>query len=160
LTRFSTLFLSDLSRSNLVAGLPADIHGEVAHRYHARSDKNPGQPETWHKLAVQNRYTYTKLARLLQRLNEGGILDDCIVYASSDMGDPARHSSRRVPTLLLGGAQGRFRMGRYLGLDSESGTPNNRILVSICQAFGASTDRFGTARSPAVLRGRLDPLYG
>jgi hypothetical protein len=136
------------------------VHGEVAHRYHARTDKNPGSPESWGKLATQNRYTYTKVARLLQRLSEADILDDCILYASSDMGDPARHSSRRVPTLLLGGAQGKFKMGRYLALDAKNGTPNNRILVSICQAFGEKTERFGTSRSPSVLSGRLEELYG
>jgi hypothetical protein len=140
--------------------LPADVHGEVAHSYHAKSDHGPGAPETWHKLAIQNRYTYTKVARLSQRLNDAGILDDCILYASSDMGDPARHSSRRVPTLILGGAQGKFKMGRYLELDPRNGTPNNRILVSICQAFGEMTERFGTSRSPAVLSGRLEALYG
>jgi hypothetical protein len=160
LTRFSTLFLADLSRSDLIPELPADVHGDVAHRYHARSEKNPGRPETWEKLAIQNRYTYTKVARLLQRLTEAGIIEDCIVYASSDMGDPARHSSRRVPSLLMGGAHGHFKMGRYLELSAENGTPNNRILVSICQAFGEKTERFGTSRSPAVLSGRLDALYG
>lgn len=160
LTRFSTLFLADLSRSGLFAELPADVHGDVAHRYHARSENNPGRPQTWEKLAIQNRYSYGKVARLLQRLTEAGILDDCIIYVSSDMGDPARHSSKRVPTLLLGGAKGQFKMGRYLELDAEGGTPNNRILVSICQAFGEKTERFGTSRSPAVLSGRLEELYG
>src|SRR5690606_8330957 len=159
LTRFATLFLADLSRSNLFPELPADIHGGVAHRYHARSDKNPGRPETWRKLALQNRYTYSKIARLLQRLDEAGILDDCLLYASSDMGDPARHSSRHVPTLLLGGAGGQFKMGRYLELDAKRGTANNKILVSICQAFGLPTSRFGTSASASVVSGRLEPLH-
>lgn len=158
MTRFSTLFLADLSRSHLFPQLPDDIHGGVAHRYHARSDKNPGNRETWLALGVQNRYTYSKLARLMQRLDEAGIVDHCLVYASSDMGDPARHSSRHVPTLLLGGVGGRFKMGRYVELDARQGTPNNRILVSICQAFGTNTTRFGTGSS-SVVTGRLDALH-
>lgn len=159
LTRFSTLFLADLSRTNLFPELPPDIHGGVAHRYHARDDKNPGKPDTWHALAIQNRYTYSKIARLLQRLDEAGIIDDCLLYASSDMGDPARHSSRHVPTLLLGGAGGRFKMGRYLALDPNKGTANNKILVSICQAFGAPTTRFGTSSRSSVVTGRLEELH-
>jgi hypothetical protein len=96
---------------------------------------------------------------LLQRLDESGILPDSLVYAASDMGDPARHSSRHVPTLLLGGAGGHFKMGRYLELDATRGTPHNRLLVSICQAFGVATNRFGTSSSSAVVSGRLEPLY-
>lgn len=158
LTRFATLFLADLSRSKLYPELPDDIHGGVAHRYHARSENSPGNPETWTRLALQNRYSYSKLARLMQRLDEAGIVDHTLVYASSDMGDPARHSSRHVPTLLLGGAGGQFRMGRYLELEPTKGTPNNRVLVSICQAFGVNTSRFGTGSS-AVVRGRLEQLF-
>ena len=158
LTRFATLFLADLSRSKLFPELPDDIHGQVAHRYHAQGDNSPGNPATWQRLALQNRYSYTKLARLMQRLDEAGVLDHTLIYASSDMGDPARHSSRHVPTLLLGGAGGQFKLGRYLELDAARGTPNNRVLVSICQAFGVSTARFGTGSS-AVVSGRLEQLY-
>jgi len=94
----------------------------------------------------------------MQRLDEAGVLDDTVIYASSDMGDPARHSSRHVPTLLLGGCGGHFEMGRHLELDPKKGTPNNRVLVSICQAFGTETLKFGTGSS-AVVSGRLEQLH-
>jgi hypothetical protein len=161
LSRFATLFLGDLSRSRLYPELPPDVHTDVAHRYDAVTDKHPGTPSTWHALAIQNRYAYSKVARLLQRLDEAGVLDDTIVYVSGDMGDPARHSSRSVPTLLAGGCGGRFKMGRYLDLRRDAaGVPNNRILVSICQAFGVETNRFGHATDANVTTGRLDELYG
>jgi hypothetical protein len=163
ITRFSSLFLADLTRTGLVADYPLDVHGDVAHRYDARSAKHPGKPSTWHALAIQNRYTHTKIARLLMRLDEAGILADTTVYASSDMGDPALHSSRSVPTLLFGGGAGQFKMGRYLDLrraGRHDGIPNNRILVSICQAFGVSIDRFGHATDPDIVTGRLEELYG
>ncbi len=160
LTRFSTLFLADLSRSHLFPGLPDDIHGGVAHRYYARTDKNPGNRATWLSLATQNRYSYSKVARLMQRLAEAGRLDETLLYVSSDMGDPARHSSRHVPTLLAGGAGGQFAMGRYLELDPKRGTANNKILVFICQAFGLPTHKFGTSASSSVLTGALDALRG
>jgi len=160
LTRFATIFLADLTRSHLFAELPDDIHNEVVHRYDARTEKHPGTPATWHTLAVQNRYGYSKVARLMQRLDEAGILDDVVLYVSSDMGDPARHSSRSVPTLLGGGCGGHFKMGRYLDLRRDSaGTPNNRILVSICQAFGVDTNRFGHSADPEIVSGRLEQLH-
>jgi len=161
ISRFATLYLADLTRSKLFSDLPDDIHNDVAHRYDARSEKHPGTPGTWHPLGEQNRYAYSKVARLLQRLDEAGILDDCLVYISSDMGDPARHSSRSVPTLIAGGAGGRFKMGRHLDLRRESGgLPNNRVLVSICQAFGLEVNQFGHCGDPTVRTGRLEELYG
>ncbi len=162
LTRFATLFLGDLSHTRLFAELPEDVHADVAHRYDARTDKHPGTPATWEALAVQNRYSYGKVARLLARLDEAGALDDTIVYVSGDMGDPARHSSRSVPTIVAGGCGGHFKMGRYVDLRGDSGaggTPNNRLLVSIGQAFGLDVHAFGHAADPRVVTGRLEALY-
>jgi hypothetical protein len=160
MTRFATLYLADLTRSKLNPDLPDDIHNDVAHRYDARDDKHPGTPASWQALGRQNRYSYSKVARLLQRLDEGGVLDDTIVYVSSDMGDPARHSSRSVPTILAGGAGGRFKMGRYLDLRGKpEQAPNNRLLVSICQAFGVQVNQFGHSADAAIRTGRLDELH-
>lgn len=162
LTRFATLFLGDLTRTGLVADLPADVHGDVAHRYDAKRANHAGTPESWERLAKQNRYTHTKIARLLQRLDEAGVLDDCVIYCSSDMGDPAMHSSRSVPTLLFGTAGGAFKTGRYLDFRGERGTgiPNNRVLVSICQAFDVPTDRFGHSADSKIVTGALPELRG
>lgn len=160
ISRFATLYLADLTRSKQYPDLPDDIHNDVAHRYDAKDGQHAGNPASWHALAEQNRYSYSKVARLLQRLDEAGILDDTLVYVSGDMGDPARHSSRSVPTLLAGGAGGRFKMGRYLDLRGRpERAPNNRILVSICQAFGVAVNQFGHCADPTVCSGRLDELH-
>jgi hypothetical protein len=158
-TRFGTLFLNDLSRTRLIDGMPEDIHFEVSHRYRARDAQQPGRPETWLPLARQNRYSYSKVARLLQRLGELGLLADTIVYASSDMGDPARHSSSSLPTVLAGGV---FAGGRHIALSgqgrSKAALAHNHLLVSICQAFGVESERFGQARDPAIVSGALTEL--
>lgn len=160
LTRFATLFLGDLTRTGLVPDLPADVHGDVAHRYDARRSNHAGVAESWERLAIQNRYTHRKIARLLQRLDEASVLDDTVLYCSSDMGDPAMHSSRSVPTLLFGAAGGAFSPGRYLDFRGERGhgIPNNRILVSICQAFGVPIERFGHASDSKITSGTLPEL--
>jgi hypothetical protein len=159
LTRFSTLFLNDLSRTARIADFPNDVHSDVAHRYDARTKTHSGTPQTWQALAIQNRYTYAKVARLLQRLHEADLLDDTIVYVSSDMGDPARHSSRHVPTLIAGGCGGHFKMGRYIDLRAQGeGVPNNRVLVSICHAFGVEVPQFGHG-SAGITTGRLETLH-
>ncbi|WP_437553493.1 DUF1552 domain-containing protein [Sorangium sp. So ce367] len=177
-TRFATLFMNDLSYANNPLGLPTDNHGSVAHTYDASPVGNngrpgAGKPETWVPLAKFNRYSYSKIARLMQRLDELGALDSTLIYASSDMGNPALHSTRNVPTLLAGGANGKFRMGRRIKLKADcpadapwcgetdsTFTPvtNSRILVSIAQAFGVEIESFGSQPDPALTTGALSEL--
>ncbi len=164
-TRFGTLQMWDLSRGGAApAGLPElpdDNHSDLAHVYdaprvsHYNDGGAPGSPETWRALGKLNRWHYGKCARLLQRLEEFGILDETLVVMTSDMGDPAAHSSRNIPVLLAGGAGGAFRMGRRVHLapdcpperawcagDDRTVIPNNHLLTSIAQAFGVETDSF------------------
>jgi hypothetical protein len=177
-TRFATLFMNDLSYADNPLGLPTDNHGSVAHTYDASPVGNngrpgAGKPETWVPLAKFNRYSYSKIARLMQRLDELGALDSTLIYASSDMGNPALHSTRNVPTLLAGGANGKFRMGRRIKLKADcpadapwcgetdtTFTPvtNSRILVSIAQAFGVEIESFGSQPDPALTTGALSEL--
>jgi hypothetical protein len=160
LTRFATLFVP----------LTEEIHEGVAHLYLGPwGNRDPGQPATWTALAAQNRYYYAKCARLLQRLGELGVIDSTLVAMSSDMGDPARHSVRNVPTLLAGGANGRVKMGRRVVLtpecpasDMDCAAPryvaNNRLLVTIAQAFGVAVNTFGSTTDPAQATGALTEL--
>ncbi len=158
ITRFSTLWLNDLSRTGYDPSLPEDVHGNVAHQYSPSIDTStetaPGNPATWLPLAKQNKYCFSKVARLMQKLNEYGMLDSTIIYATSDMGDTASHSSTNVPTLLAGGGAG-FKLGQHIDVGpdcpnhtrwcggSEIRTSNARILTSIGQAFGVEMDGYG-----------------
>jgi hypothetical protein len=178
ITRFGTLAMNDLSYADNPLGLPEDNHGGMAHTYTPSplgSSGRPvgdGLPETWQLLAKFNRYAYGKVARLLQRLDEAGILDSTLVYASSDMGNPSAHSTRNVPTVLAGGANGKIRMGRRLqypvecptGIDCDFNAldaptvANNRLLISIAQAFGADIEHFGDQADPSLGAGPLPEL--
>ncbi len=180
ITRFATLFLNDLSYSGNPLSLPADNHGSVAHTYNGSpvgNDGHPvgnGDPATWAPLAKFNRYSYGKVARFMQKLDALGALDNVIIYASSDMGNPAQHSTRNVPTLLAGGANGKFRMGRRLkapadcpssnvwcapGDSAFTGLTNSKILVSIAQAFGLSdVNSFGTQSNSSWVTGAMSGL--
>lgn len=178
-TRFGTLFMADLSYDGNPLSLPSDNHGGVAHTYAGSSVGSDGQPvgegnpASWLPLAKFNRYSYGKIARLMQRLDELGVLDNSLIYASSDMGNPALHSTRNVPTVLAGGANGKFRMGRRLKMQADCPTsspwcapdsaefraaPNNKILVSIAQAFGTDITSFGTQPSPTLTTGDMAEL--
>jgi hypothetical protein len=178
-TRFATLYMGDLSYENNPMSLPKDNHGAVAHTYDgspAGSNGRPsgsGNPATWSLLAKFNRYAYGKVARMLDKLTSYGVVDSTLVYASSDMGNPSLHSTRNVPTVLGGGLNGKFRMGRRLKAPADclpsnlwcdfgnagfTGTANNHLLVSIAQAFGVAVDSYGSQPSAADKTGPLPGL--
>ena len=176
ITRFATLLMNDLSYTGNPLDLPADNHGSVAHPYAASTIGNDGHmqggtPASWLPLARFNRYSYSKVARLMQKLDQLGALDSTIIYVTSDMGNPALHSTRNVPTVLAGGANGKFRMGRRVRLASDCPTTsewcgdeqkaqktNNHLLVSIAQAFDPDVNAFGTQPSAALTTGALTEI--
>jgi len=178
-TRFATLFLGDLSYAGNPLGLPEDNHGGVAHTYDGSpvgTNGNPtssGTPSTWAALATFNRYAYGKVARMMDKLTAYGIVDSSLIYASSEMGNPALHNTRNVPTVLAGGVNSKFRMGRRLKAPADcpssnlackpgdgvfNGTANNHLLVSIARAFGVAVDSFGTQPNAVDRTGSLPGL--
>lgn len=176
-TRFGTLFMNDLSYTDNPLMLPADNHGAVAHTYNASTVGNnnitqTGDAASWLPLAKFNKYCYSKVARLMQKLDQLGILDSTIIYVTSDMGNPALHSTRNVPTILAGGANGKFKMGRRLKMNADcpttdmwcegkttyTPTTNSKILVSIAQAFEQQVDSFGTQPIKANVTGALTAM--
>ena len=176
-TRFGTLFMNDLSYAGNPLSLPVDNHGGVAHYYNPSTVGNnnitqAGVPETWLPLAAFNKYCYSKVARLMQKLDQLGIFDSTIIYVTSDMGNPSLHSTRNVPTVLAGGANGKFKMGRRLKMAADcpstdmwcdskptyTPTTNSKILVSIAQAFEQEVETFGTQPNKANITGALSAM--
>ena len=180
ITRFATLYMNDLSYAGNPLNLPTDNHGSVAHVYNGSpmgSDGHPvgaGDSATWKLLGTFNKYAYGKYASLMKQLDAFGVLDASLIYSSSDMGNPALHSTRNVPIVLGGGASlTKFRMGRRLrvspdcpssnlwcapGDSSFMGVTNNHLLVSIAQAFGVNVNTFGTQPGTADSTGPLAGL--
>jgi hypothetical protein len=186
-TRFGTLVMNDLpwdsqnnaSTDSLGMGLPADMHNLIAHKYASRSYSwenklaNTGDATTWLPLAKYNKYVFGKVARLMQRLDALGALDNVLIYVTSEMGNPALHSSASVPTVLAGGVNVPFKFGRRLRLATDCSPPNdscqvrdpkfanganNHLLVSIAQAFGVEIDSFGKGPDSTFTTGALAGL--
>jgi hypothetical protein len=186
-TRFATLVLNDLpwdaagnaTTDSLGYELPADFHNEVAHKYSSRGFdwegklSSQGDAATWLPLAKYNKYVYSKVARLMQRLDELGALDTTLIYVTSELGNPNAHSSAGVPTVLAGGAGVPFRFGRRLQLTPDcppmndsckvrdakyASGANNHLLVSIAQAFGVEIDTFGNGADSTFTTGALSGL--
>jgi hypothetical protein len=178
ITRFATLCLADLSFEGNPLGLPKNNHADVAHVYRGSNlngsgAKIPGEPKTWLPLARLNGYLFGKTARLMQKLSELGALDSTLIYLSGSMGDPAQHSPTNAPTVLAGGANDKFRMGRRIRLRSDhcdnralcinggaddGRVLNNKLLVSIARAFDVEIDSFGTQADGGITHGALTEL--
>jgi hypothetical protein len=187
ITRFGTLVLSELpwdSASNaqtdsLGLGLSSDFHNTVAHRYNTHSFdwegklSGKGDASTWLPLATYNKYVHSKVARLMQKLDQLGGLDSTLIYVTSELGNPSAHSSASVPTLLAGGANVPFRFGRRLQISPDCTPPNdsckvrdpkyasganNHLLVSIAQAFGVEVNTFGKGADSTFTTGALSGL--
>ena len=148
-TRFATLFFDDPGKITTVDGvtLPRDVHNQVAHTYSSASATSQVS------LGRLNRYYYAKLARLMQKLADAGLLDSTVILAGSDMGNPSAHSTRNVPLVLAGGANGQLAMGRRLKATGTSLVPHNQVLVSVAKLFGDQSNVFGVATDPALITG-------
>lgn len=159
--------------------MSSDFHNLVAHKYQAPSYdwqsklSQTGDQTTWIPLAKYNKYVYGKVARLMQKLDTMGALDNVLIYVTSEMGNPSLHSSASVPTILAGGKNVPFRFGRRLRLTPDCAPPNdscmahdvkfasganNHLLVSIAQAFHVDVNTFGKGSDPAFTTGALGGL--
>jgi hypothetical protein len=84
---------------------------------------------TWY--AEQVRYLMDTLAAIPE--GDGTVLDNTLIVWGNELSRGNSHGNHPVPFVLLGGAGGRFQMGRYLQYDRVQ---HNRMLVSLCHAMG------------------------
>lgn len=160
LTRVVTLTIPGPSMPWL--GVTEDVHNDLAHRIDVQQEPLRTQIRTkmvqvqrWY--AEQVAYLMTQLASVQE--GSGTALDNTLILWGNELGDAAGHMNVRVPTVLAGGAGGRFRMGRFLRVRPAGSNPlggwggpgtrlngavaHNHLLVSICQAFGVNVNSFG-----------------
>lgn len=160
LTRVVTLMIPGPSMPWLQ--INEDVHNDLAHRMDVTTEPLRTQLRT--KMVTVQRWYAEQVAYLMTQLasvqeGSGTALDNTLILWGNELGDAAGHMNVRVPTLLAGGAGGRFRMGRFLRvrpagsnpLANWAGTGNplpgavahNKLLTSIAQAFGVNVNHFG-----------------
>jgi hypothetical protein len=109
-------------------------------------------------LALQQWYAsqFAYLVGRLAAIDEGDgttMLDNTAVLWADSLGEPSNHTSGPVPFVLAGGKTF-FRTGRYVKLSGPGRCggfeSHGRLLVSLCQACGVETDKFG---DPAFCKG-------
>jgi hypothetical protein len=71
---------------------------------------------------------------------DGSLLDCCLVFLFSELGDSNRHDHRNMPFILAGSGGGSLSTGRYLDYPEET---HSKLLVSIANGMGLPIDSFG-----------------
>lgn len=118
-------------------GFTDPLHGVSHHGGNAATLEKYKQMHTW---------IATQIAGLMQRLaavqdgNGVSLLDQTVIYWFNRHGDGDSHSNFALPNILLGGAGGAFKMGRYLQLPTTNPT---QVLISIANAMGVDVPSFG-----------------
>ena len=148
LTRSATMMLGrDLSGTSFPeSGFTGGWHGTSHH-----GDK----PDNVANYAKMNRYHVQNLAYFADKLKripegEGNVLDHILIYKGSNMGNSHRHAHEKVPVILLGGIDGKFKGIRHIVYpDNKERTSN--MLLSILHHYGIERERFGSSTAPLPL---------
>lgn len=147
LTRVVVMQISDQGAANLIlttlgfssggqSGNTGDINGfhAIAHR----NDADKVKCDTWFQQQIA--YIVGQLKGISDP-NGKTMLDQSVVVAMNNM-RTGTHETTGVPVVMAGSCGGYFKTGRSLAL---TGTPNNALLVSLCNAMDFPVATFGQA---------------
>jgi len=104
-------------------------------------------PATIANYAQLNRYhvsTTAYLAELLKKTpdGDGTLLDHTLILHGTNMGNSNQHQHYDVPHILIGGANGKLKGGRFLNYERKTVTTGN-LLLSILDMYGIHQDKQG-----------------
>jgi hypothetical protein len=148
ITRSITFMLGrDLSGASFPeSGFTGGWHGTSHH-----GDK----PENVANYAKVNRYHVQNLANFVDKLQnlpdgDGTLLDHVLIYKGSNMGNSHRHAHEKVPVILVGGLDGKFKGNRHLVFpDNKERTSN--MLLSLLHLYDVERESLGTSTGPLSL---------
>lgn len=135
LTRFgSFMHGSAISTAKPLPGMPNHHHG-ISH----------DGPYDWYvKITAYHVECFAYFASLLQATPEGAgtLLDNTLVYFSSELADGARHSKDNVPIVIAGRGGGQVASGRHLRLPAGRWS-TNAVFMALLSYAGAPVSSFG-----------------
>jgi hypothetical protein len=151
LTRVVVMQISDQGAANLVMNwLGFTSGGPLA------SDPNTGDANGFHAIAHENTmrkvtcdtWFQSQIAYLIGQMKSisdttgKSMLDSSVIVGMNSM-RTGTHETTGVPVVMAGSCGGYFKTGRSLAL--PAGTPNNGLLVGLCNAMGTPVTTFGEA---------------
>jgi hypothetical protein len=148
------IFACDLTRVasvQLSCGFSGVTHTWLGHEigHHSLSHENADNRD---KLVAIDNWYAKQLLVMLQAMDaidegDGTLLDNTLVLWGRELGTTS-HSMQPWPLVMIGGAQGALRTGRFLDVNQE---PSAKLLVSVMQAMGMDA---------ATTIGNVDPDSG
>jgi hypothetical protein len=145
LTRSASFMLGrDLSGNSFPeSGFNGGWHGSSHH-----GDK----PDNIANYAKMNRYHVQNLAYFCDKLanmpdGDGSVLDHILIYKGTNMGNSHRHAHVKVPVILVGGIDGKFKGNRHIVFPENTQKTGN-MLLSILHLYGIDQEKFGASTGP------------
>jgi hypothetical protein len=129
--------LTDIDNVDYVHGLS---HGEIA----GIAADHP----RWVKITTHFFEHFAYLLQQLDSVNEGAgtMLDNSIVYISSEFGDGNGHSIKQLPILIAGTGGGRLKTGQQLAVPDN--TPSANAILEVMRAAGVDKTTHGNSTGP------------
>ena len=146
LTNVASLMWSHAVSPTVIPGL-----GTVTPAHESSHYGNDNNSTLAQSFMAYRHFYCEQLVYLLQRMAEmpsgnGSLLDDTIVFISTEINDGNLHGHSDMPFMLAGRAGGQLVTGRSLDYRETNGgedEPHTKLLVSIANMAGVEIDEFG-----------------
>lgn len=134
-TRVFSNFITTPVSNHLIADAPAG--------HHSLTHDEPGSQPEVHKIVV---HIMEQCARFIDRLREvpegdGTLLDNTLMYCTSEISMGRTHHLDEMPIVLAGGACGRIRTGHHYR--SKGAESASKLLLTLARAMGVDKPDFG-----------------
>ncbi len=121
-------------------------HIGVSDSFHPISH-HANEPDKIEKVAKIQTWHMDRFANFLQKMastkdGDGTLLDHSIFLYGSDMGNSDKHSTWPIPTVIVGGGNGKMKMGGQ-HVDLAQKTPLANVHLTLLHKFGIEQDKFG-----------------
>jgi len=125
--------------------------GGVSVSYHGGSH-HQDNPNNIFNYAKLNRYHVSTMAYFAKKLKDtpdgdGTLLDHSLILYGTNMGNSNQHQHYDVPHILVGGANGQLKGGRFLQYERKTVTTGN-LLLSILHMYGIHQESQGDSTGP------------
>jgi hypothetical protein len=137
-TRLVTLMLMGTSQVPPIDGVNQGHH-DLSHH-----GKDPDKIAQLGKIELAKMKALGEFLAKLKRTKEGPatLLDQTMVFFSSNLGNASTHSVDNLPVLLAGGG---FQHGRHLAFNRKKAPPLSNLYVTMLQRLGIKTNQFGSS---------------
>jgi hypothetical protein len=119
-------------------------HVGVADSFHPISH-HANEPERIAKVSKIQTWHMERFANFLQKMastkdGDGTLLDHSVFMYGSNMGNSDKHSNWPIPTVIVGGGNGKMKMGGQ-HIDFAQRTPLANVLLTLVNKFGNEQDK-------------------